>query len=580
MPKINLTINGVSIEVEKGTTILEAARSLDIGIPTLCYVDLKEFNVKNKVGSCRVCVVEVDGRNNLAPSCCTPCEDGMSVVTNSARVLHARRTILQLLLSDHPKECLTCKKSGECELQDLASEYRIHEIRYEGAESSYPIDSANKSIYRDPNKCIMCRRCETACNDMQQVGVLSGTERGFDAVVDTATHRALADTHCTFCGQCVSVCPTGALTSISCNQDIIEALADPSKVVIAQTAPAVRVAIGEEFGEEPGTVSTGKMVAALKKLNFDHVFDTDFAADLTIMEEASEMLGRIKNGGKLPILTSCCPAWVKLLEHQFPEMIDIPSSAKSPQQMFGAVVKHYWAKKMGVDPSNVVVVSIMPCLAKKYECAREEMKSDGVPDVDFVVNTRELAVLLKESGINMSNLKEQEFDNPLGESTGAGVIFGAAGGVLEAALRTAYEWFTGKELEAVDFEAVRGIDGIRSAEVDLDGTIIRVAQASGLGNARELLNKIKSGEETYHAIEIMACPGGCINGGGQPFIHGDTSIIKKRQEAIYGIDSDKTIRKSHENPMIKQLYKEWLGEPGSHEAHKYLHTEYYERKRT
>lgn len=580
MSKINLTINGVSIEVEKGKTILEAARSLDIGIPTLCYIDLKEFNVKNKVGSCRVCVVEVDGRNNLAPSCCTPCEDGMSVVTNSARVLHARRTILQLLLSDHPKECLTCKKSGECELQDLASEYRIHEIRYEGAESSYPIDSANKSIYRDPNKCIMCRRCETACNDMQQVGVLSGTERGFDAVVDTATHRALAETHCTFCGQCVSVCPTGALTSISCNQDIIEALANPSKVVIAQTAPAVRVAIGEEFGEEPGTVSTGKMVAALKKLNFDHVFDTDFAADLTIMEEASEMLGRIKNGGKLPILTSCCPAWVKLLEHQFPEMIDIPSSAKSPQQMFGAVAKHYWAKKMGVDPHNVVVVSIMPCLAKKYECAREEMKSDGVPDVDFVVNTRELAVLLKESGINMSNLKEQEFDNPLGESTGAGVIFGAAGGVLEAALRTAYEWFTGKELEAVDFEAVRGIDGIRSAEVDLDGTIIRVAQASGLGNARELLNKIKSGEETYHAIEIMACPGGCINGGGQPFIHGDTSIIKKRQEAIYGIDSDKTIRKSHENPVIKQLYKEWLGEPGSHEAHKYLHTEYFERKRT
>ncbi len=580
MPKINLTINGVSIEVEKGTTILEAARSLDIGIPTLCYVDLEQFNVKNKVGSCRVCVVEVDGRNNLAPSCCTPCENGMSVVTNSARVLHARRTILQLLLSDHPKECLTCKKSGECELQDLASEYRISEIRYEGEESNYPIDQANKSIYRDPNKCIMCRRCETACNDMQQVGVLSGTERGFEAVVDTATHRSLADTHCTFCGQCVSVCPTGALTGISYNQEIIEALADPSKVVIAQTAPAVRVAIGEEFGEEPGTVSTGKMVAALKKLNFDHVFDTDFAADLTIMEEASEMLGRIKNGGKLPILTSCCPAWVKLLEHQFPEMIDIPSSAKSPQQMFGAVAKHYWAKKMGVDPHNVVVVSIMPCLAKKYECAREEMNCDDVADVDFVVSTRELAVLLKESGINMSNLKEQEFDNPLGESTGAGVIFGAAGGVLEAALRTAYEWFTGKELEAVDFEAVRGIDGIRSAEVDLDGTTVRVAQASGLGNARELLNKIKSGEETYHAIEIMACPGGCINGGGQPFIHGDTSIVKKRQEAIYGIDSDKAIRKSHENPVIKQLYKEWLGEPGSHEAHKYLHTEYFERERT
>ena len=580
MSKVNLTINGVSVEVDKGTTIYDAAKSLDIGIPTLCYVDLEEFNVKNKVGSCRVCVVEVDGRNNLAPSCCTPCEEGMSVVTNSARVLHARRTVLQLLLSDHPKECLTCKKSGECELQDLASEYRISEIRYEGDESNYPIDQANKSIYRDPNKCIMCRRCETACNDMQQVGVLSGTERGFEAVVDTATHRSLADTHCTFCGQCVSVCPTGALTGISYNQEIIEALADESKIVIAQTAPAVRVAIGEEFGEEPGTVSTGKMVAALKKLNFDYVFDTDFAADLTIMEEAHEMLDRIKNGGELPILTSCCPAWVKLLEHQFPEMVKIPSSAKSPQQMFGAVAKHYWAKKMGVDPHNVVVVSIMPCLAKKYECAREEMKSDDVADVDFVVSTRELAVLFKESGINMSNLKEQEYDNPLGEATGAAVIFGAAGGVLEAALRTAYEWFTDKELEAVDFEAVRGIDGIRSAEIDLDGTTVRVAQASGLGNARELLTKIKKGEEMYHAIEIMACPGGCINGGGQPFLHGDTSIIKKRQQAIYGIDSNETIRKSHENPMIKKLYKEWLGKPGSHEAHRYLHTEYFERERT
>ena len=580
MSKVNLTINGVSVEVDKGTTIYDAAKSLDIGIPTLCYVDLEEFNVKNKVGSCRVCVVEVDGRNNLAPSCCTPCEEGMTVVTNSARVLHARRTVLQLLLSDHPKECLTCKKSGECELQDLASEYRISEIRYEGDESNYPIDQANKSIYRDPNKCIMCRRCETACNDMQQVGVLSGTERGFEAVVDTATHRSLADTHCTFCGQCVSVCPTGALTGISYNQEIIEALADESKVVIAQTAPAVRVAIGESFGEEPGTVSTGKMVAALKKLNFDYVFDTDFAADLTIMEEAHEMLERIKNGGELPILTSCCPAWVKLLEHQFPEMVKIPSSAKSPQQMFGAVAKHYWAKKMGVDPHNVVVVSIMPCLAKKYECAREEMKSDDVADVDFVVSTRELAVLFKESGINMSNLKEQEYDNPLGEATGAAVIFGAAGGVLEAALRTAYEWFTDKELEAVDFEAVRGIDGIRSAEIDLDGTTVRVAQASGLGNARELLTKIKKGEEMYHAIEIMACPGGCINGGGQPFLHGDTSIIKKRQQAIYGIDSNETIRKSHENPMIKKLYKEWLGKPGSHEAHRYLHTEYFERERT
>ncbi|THB67007.1 MAG: NADH:ubiquinone oxidoreductase [Gammaproteobacteria bacterium] len=577
MSKVKLTINGVSIEVEKGTTILEAAKSLDIGIPTLCYVDLKEFNVKNKVGSCRICVVEVDGRNNLAPSCCTPCEEGMVVITNSARVLHARRTILQLLLSDHPKECLTCKKSGECELQDLAAEYRVHEIRYEGEESSYPADRANKSIYRDPNKCIMCRRCETACNDMQKVGILSGTERGFGAVVDTAAHSKLADTYCTFCGQCVSVCPTGALTSITYNQEVIEALADPSKVVIAQTAPAVRVAIGESFAEEPGTISTGKMVAALKKLNFDYVFDTDFAADLTIMEEANEMLDRIKNGGKLPILTSCCPAWVKLLEHQFPEMVNIPSSAKSPQQMFGAVAKHYWAKKMGIDPHNVVVVSVMPCLAKKYESAREEMKSDGVPDVDYVMSTRELAVLLKESGINMSNLKEQEYDNPLGESTGAAVIFGAAGGVLEAALRTAYEWFTGKELAEVNFEAVRGIDGIKSAEIDLDGTTVKVAQASGLGNARELLNKIRKGEEAYHAIEIMACPGGCINGGGQPFIHGDTSIIKKRQEALYNIDSNEEIRKSHENPMIKKLYKEWLDKPGSHEAHKYLHTEYFER---
>lgn len=575
MGKINLTINGTLVSVEEGTTIFDAARSIGIQIPTLCYMDLHDFDLKNTVGSCRICVVEVQGKDNLAPSCSTPVQEGMVVTTNNPRVLNARRTVLQLLLSDHPQDCLVCTKSGDCDLQRLSHEFQIHEIRYEGEKSKHAVDIANKAIYRDPNKCILCRRCETACNKMQTVGVLSGMDRGFEAVVDTANHMRLKDTKCTFCGQCVSVCPTGALTSINYNHEVLKELYDPKKIVVAQTAPAVRVAIGELFGMKPGEISTGKLVTALKRLHFDYIFDTDFSADLTIMEEATEILHRVQHGGVLPILTSCCPAWVNFLEHQFEDLIDIPSTTKSPQQMLGAVTKHYWAKKMGYDPKNVVVVSIMPCIAKKYEAAREELKSDGLSDVDYVITTRELGVLLKESGINFKNLPDSEYDNPLGESTGAGTIFGTAGGVLEAALRTAYEFATGNTLPTVDFNDVRGISGIKEASIPFGNITLKVAQASGLGNARKLLERVQKKEVQYHVIEVMACPGGCVNGGGQPYIHDNTSIIAERSKALYTIDRNKQIRKSHENPAIKKIYAEFLERPGSEIAHKILHTNYF-----
>lgn len=575
--KVRLTINEIPITVDEGTTILDAAKSLDISIPTLCYFDLKEFNIENRVGGCRLCVVDVEGRGNLAPSCSTPVTEGMKVTTNNPRVLYARRTVLQLLLSDHPQDCLVCTKSGTCELQKLASDFGVRQIRFKGEMSDYPIDNASKAIHREPNKCVLCRRCETACNVMQTVGTLSNTERGFKCVVDTAGHIPLTESSCTFCGQCVAVCPTGALTSINFNAAILKALYDPTKIVVAQTAPAVRVAIGELFGLEPGSVSTGKLVSALKKLHFDQVFDTNFAADLTIMEEAHELVERLKNGGPLPLLTSCCPGWVNFLEHQFPELIYIPSSAKSPQQMMGAVIKHYWGQKMGKRPEDIVVVSIMPCLAKKHEAAREEMKSDGVPDVDYVMTTKELGALLKESGINLSNLKDVEYDNPLGESSGAADIFASAGGVLEAALRTACEWATGQPLKNINFTDVRGIDGAKVAEIDVGGSKLRVAQASGLGNARRLLEKVQKNEEVFHAIEIMACPGGCLNGGGQPHAQGRPEILEQRMKAIYSIDASKEIRQSHLNPAIQKIYKEFFVKPGSEVAHKFLHTKYYDR---
>jgi NADH-quinone oxidoreductase subunit G len=571
---INLTINDKAITVKKDTSILAAAKMLDIRIPTLCFMELECFSLKKMTGSCRICLVEVVGRPTLAPSCCTPVSENMEVKTNTIRVINARRTMLDLLLSDHPKDCLTCEKNLDCELQTLANEMRLHNVRYTGEQSEYPLEVANEAIYRDMNKCIMCRRCEIICNSVQTVGVLSGVGRGFGSVVSTADNRSLENTKCTFCGQCVSICPVGALTAINRTYDVWKALNNNKKTVIVQVAPAVRVALGEEFGMEPGTSVTGKMVTALKALGFDAVFDTDFAADLTIMEETTELIERVKENKNLPILTSCCPGWVKFLEHQFRDLLHIPSTAKSPQQMFGAIAKTYYAEKKNVKPEDLIVVSIMPCLAKKYEASREEFSKDGVRDVDIVISTRELAEMIKEAGLQLADLKNSNFDNPLGESTGAGVIFGSTGGVLEAALRTAADWITGEDLRHIDFENVRGMNGIKEATVKIADLELKVAVTSGLGNAREILNKIKSGDAFYHAIEIMACPGGCLNGGGQPYIHGDTTILEKRMNAIYDEDSMKTIRKSHQNPHIIKLYDEFLGEPGSKKAHDLLHTKY------
>lgn len=573
-------INDTPVEVFKDATILEAAEELDgVYIPTLCHMNLESFNVEHRVGSCRICMVDVEqqGRKKMMPACCTPVQDGMIIRTNTPEVIQARRIVLELLLSDHPFDCLNCPKNLNCELQALARQFGIEHLSYKGEMSNYKVDVSSKAIKRDLDKCIMCRRCETACNDIQTVGTLSGYGRGFKSVVAPAEMKPLNETNCVMCGQCVNVCPTAALTGISFTKKVWAALSDPNKKVIVQIAPAVRVAIGEEFDLPPGTDLTGKIVSALKQIGFDAVFDTNFAADLTIMEEAHEFLERFTKNENLPILTSCCPGWVNFFEFQFPDLIHIPSSCKSPQQMFGAVAKSYYAEKIGVKPEDLIVVSVMPCQAKKYEAGRPEFTKNNVPDVDFVVTTRELANMFKEAGVNPAKMRDDNFDNPLGESTGAGVIFGVTGGVLEAALRTAYEWVTKKELKEVVFSSVRGLEGIREANIDIEGKTVKVAVTSGLGNARKLLEKIQKGECTYHIIEIMACPGGCINGGGQPFIHADTDILEQRMKGIYSIDSSKEIRKSHENPYIQKLYREFLGTPGSEKAHRLLHTEYYRK---
>jgi len=582
MTMLKITIDGKLTEVPEGSMIIDAARKLHIDVPTLCYLKMDELAYNNMAASCRICVVEVEGRKNLAPSCSTPVTDGMVVYTHTIRVLNARKTVLELMLSDHPKDCLVCAKSGECDLQELAEKFAVREVRYKGAMSTYRKDYS-PAIIRDMDKCIMCRRCEVMCNDVQTCGVLSGVNRGFDAVVAPAFEMALEESTCTFCGQCVAVCPVGALVERDYTWEVVNALAAPDKVTIVQTAPAVRAALGEEFDLEPGTLVTGKMAAALRKLGFNHVFDTDFAADLTIMEEASEFLDRLTRhlagdqSVKLPILTSCCPAWVNFFEHQFPDMLDIPSTAKSPQQMFGAIAKSYYAEMLGIPREKIVVVSVMPCVAKKYECSRPEFSVNGNPDVDYSITTRELARLIKVMNIDFDMLPDEDFDKPLGESTGAGVIFGATGGVIEAALRTAYEFATGETLEKVDFEPVRGMQGIRSAEVKVGEHTLKIGIAHELGNARKLLEDIRAGRSHYHAIEIMACPGGCIGGGGQPYHHGDIEILKQRTKAIYSEDEAKVIRKSHENPYIKELYEKYLGKPLSAKAHQLLHTHYFKK---
>jgi len=582
MEMVKLTIDGKPVEVEKDTTILKAAKTVGIEIPTLCFFELKDMKIENRPGGCRVCVVEVKGRRNLAPACTTAVAPGMEVFTHNIRVLNARRTVLELILSDHPAECLTCSKSGNCELQSLAQQLGVREIPFQGAQSTYRKDTS-PAIIRDVDKCIMCRRCEMMCNEVQTVGALSAVNRGFMAVVAPAFEMNLEKSPCTYCGQCVSVCPTGALTEVDHSRNVINALADPTKTVVVQTAPAVRAALGEEFGLEPGTLVTGKLVAALRRLGFDYVFDTDFAADLTIMEEGSELLDRLTRylkgdkTVKLPILTSCCPGWVNFFEHNFPEMMDIPSSAKSPQQMFGPIAKEYFGKKLGIARENLIVVSIMPCLAKKYECQRDEFKVNGDPDVNYSISTRELAHLIKQSNIDFNSLPNEDFDNPLGESTGAAVIFGNTGGVIEAACRTAYELYTGKKLAKVEFDELRGMENIRHATLDFDGLPINIGIAHGLGNARKLLEDIRAGKNQFHAIEIMACPGGCIGGGGQPYHHGNSEILKKRAAAIYREDAGKPIRKSHENPFIIELYKEFLGKPLSERSHHLLHTHYFDK---
>ena len=579
MKMLSIVINDMHIQVPEGTTILEASRQVNLKIPTLCHLDLKEFGIKNQNASCRVCVVEVEGRRSLVPSCAEVCTDGMVIRTDTIRAISARRMAVELLLSNHPNDCLVCTKNLDCDLQKLAQDLNVREIHYTGEKMHYEKDSSSFALIKDPNKCIMCRRCETVCNELQTCGILSAVDRGFNVIVGPAFHLDMADTSCTFCGQCVAVCPTAALTEIDNTGKVWQALNNPKKHVVVQAAPAVRVAIGEIFGMEPGTISTGKLVSALKALHFDAVFDTNFGADLTIMEEATELINRIENGGTLPMLTSCCPAWVKFFEHQFPDLLDIPSTCKSPMIMLGAITKSYYAEKMGIDPKDIVMVSVMPCLAKKAEAKRSELTKDDNDNVDIVITTRELAHMLIEAGVSFTRLQDSNFDSILGESTGAAVIFGTTGGVIEAAIRTAYECMTKETLEEVNFKQLRGMEGIRSATVKIGERNLRIGIAHGLGNARKLLEDIQKGISHFDAIEIMACPGGCIGGGGQPYHHGDMEIIKKRQMAIYQSDQNKKIRKSHENPYIKKLYEEYLGEPGGEKAHSLLHTHYVPRKR-
>ncbi|WP_238882349.1 NADH-dependent [FeFe] hydrogenase, group A6 [Clostridium sp. YIM B02551] len=577
MELVQLTINGKVVEVQPGATILEAARKLNIEIPTLCHLRLQDGEHVSCTSSCRVCVVEVDGRKNLAAACSTPVSPYMSVKTNTQKVANARKTIVELLLSDHPQDCLKCQKNLKCELQKIASDLNIRDIRYEGEMNRVPTDYSSVAITRDVDKCILCRRCVSVCNNIQTVNVLSPVSRGFDTIMSTAFLEPLADTNCTNCGQCVAVCPTGALREANDEDRVWDALDDEDKYVIVQTAPAIRTSLGEQFGFKPGTNVTGKMVSALKALGFKKVYDTDFAADLTIMEEATELINRIKENKNLPLLTSCCPGWIKFLEHNYGEFLNLPSSCKSPQQMFGAIAKSYLAEKIGIDPKNMIVVSVMPCTAKKFEASREELEVNGIRDVDIVITTRELSSMIKSAGLDLKEFEDEDFDNPLGESSGAGVIFGNTGGVMEAALRTAHEWVTGETLENIEFKAVRGFMGIKNAKVKIGDLELKVAVASSLGNARKLMESIKDGTNEYSMIEVMACPFGCIDGGGQPFIRGNRDILRKRAEVLYSEDVDKKIRKSHENPMIKKVYKNYLIKPNSEKAHELLHTHYISR---
>lgn len=573
MDMVNIKINGQSLSVPADYTVLEAARSANIEIPTLCY--LKDIS---KTGSCRMCIVEVVGARNLQAACVYPVSEGMEVLTNTKKVRDARRINLELLLSNHDRKCLTCDRNQKCELQKLADDLGVTGITYEGERNVYDVDDISPSIVRDNNKCVLCRRCVSACKNIQTVSVIDATERGFKTTIASPFNKSLGEVPCVNCGQCIVACPTGALREKNNTDDVWAAINDPEKYVVVQTAPAVRAGLGEEFGLPIGTAVTGKMAAALRRMGFDGVFDTDTGADLTIMEEGAEFINRLQNGGKLPLITSCSPGWIKFCEHNFPDFLENLSSCKSPHQMFGAILKTYYADKMGIAPEKMFVVSVMPCVAKKFESSRPEMEVNSFRDVDAVISTRELAKMIKESGILFNKLPDEKFDNPFEEASGAGVIFGVTGGVMEAALRTVVEVLEGKTLDKLDFEAVRGTAGIKEATLTVAGTEVKVAVASGLGNARKLLNDIRDGKAEYQFVEIMACPGGCVTGGGQPIVDSqtrmDVDVKALRAAALYSEDKNLPVRKSHENPDIKLLYSEFLEKPGSHKAHELLHTHY------
>ena len=575
---INLKINNIPVSVPEGTTILEAARVAGVKIPTLCY--MKDINA---IGACRICVVEVKGARSFAAACVYPVTEGMEVFTDTPKIRQSRKTTLELILSDHNKDCLSCERNLHCELQALAYEYGCDAKAFSGAVNASEKDFSTDYLVRDNSKCILCRRCVAMCNKVQHCGVINAKMRGFATEIGQAFDVDLADTACAGCGQCINVCPTGALTEKSEIENVLQAIADPDKVVIAGVAPSVRVALGEEFGYPIGTDVEGKMVQALKMLQFDKVFDVNLTADLTILEEANELIERLTTGGTLPMITSCSPGWIRFLEYYYPELIPNLSTCKSPQQMFGAIVKTYYAKKMNIDPEKIYVVAVMPCVAKKFEKTRADEDASGYPDIDAVITTRELAKMIKKSGILFKDIPESKFDSPLGEYTGAGVIFGATGGVMEAALRTAVETVSGKKLENVEFKEVRGFEGVKEATYKAGDVTVNVAVASGLENASKICEAIKNGTANYQFVEIMACPGGCINGGGQPIVDAYTrrnvDYRGLRAKALYARDESLKERKSHENSECKAIYDEYLGKPGSHEAHKVLHTSYVARKK-
>lgn len=580
MDMLNVKINGISVSVEKGSTILDAARAAGVEIPTLCF--MKE---KNEIGACRICVVEAnEGRGfRIVTACVYPVSEGMEVLTNTEKIQKARRTTLELILSTHEKKCLSCVRSTNCELQKLCRDYGVEESAFEGFKPTYELDTSTPHLVRDNNKCVLCRRCVAACNE-QYVGVIGANNRGIDTAIGTPFEVGLSNVPCISCGQCTVVCPTGALVEKDDTDKIWAALADPDKHVVVQTAPSIRATLGECFGMPIGTNVEGKMVAALRRLGFDKIFDTDFAADLTIVEEANELVERIKNGGTLPMITSCSPGWVKFCEYYYPDMLEHLSTCKSPQQMAGAVIKTYYADKMGIDPKDIVSVSVMPCTAKKFEIGRDDQSAAGVPDVDIAITTRELSRMIMRAGINFTNLPDEEFDSPLGEDTGAAVIFGATGGVMEAALRTANDWLTGKDNTDIDFTAVRGTQGLKQATVNINGSDIKVAVASGAAAAKCVMDRMKNGNpDGWAFVEIMGCPGGCVNGGGQPiqpqYVRDTVDLKAVRAKALYDQDASMALRKSHESPVVKALYSEWYDGFGGHKAHHDLHTSYVPRKK-